>query len=179
MAKLMKEAMIALDLIHKNPWGDPLCDKNSYKIIHFIGEIETIHDKLNELIIKRDDISIFNSRITIINLVVDKIKLNMKQNTDFFCVFEPYDMDYLWNGWVQEYEDIDYGAKLEFFKFINKKMNEYIKTVIIEKYFQMGFKFDPITEETFVPTPEELIELEMEFRETNEEPPTPIQIEIH
>ncbi|XP_050548703.1 uncharacterized protein LOC126910299 [Daktulosphaira vitifoliae] len=180
MAKLMKEAIIALDLMHNNPWGsDPYFDKYSHKIINFVGEIETIHDKLNKLIIKRDDISIYNSIITNINLVVDKIKPNMKQNTDYFCVFEPYDMNYLWNGWVQEYEDIDYGAKLEFFKFINKKMNDYIKTVIIEKYFQMGFKFDPITEETFVPTSEELIELELEFRGTNEEPPTPIQIETH
>ncbi|XP_050546372.1 uncharacterized protein LOC126908392 [Daktulosphaira vitifoliae] len=180
MAKLMKEAMIALDLIHKNPWGsDPLLYKHSYNLTNFLGEIETIHDKLNKLVIKRDDISTYDSTQNCINSFLKNIKSKITQQTNYFCVFEPYNVDYLWNGWVQEYEDIDYGAKLEFFKFINEKIKVYIKTTIIEKYFQLGFKFDPITEETFVPTLKELIELELEFRETDEKPSMPIQIEIH
>ncbi|XP_050546373.1 uncharacterized protein LOC126908393 [Daktulosphaira vitifoliae] len=180
MAKLMKEAMIALDMLHNIPWGsDPLCDKYSHKISNFVGEIETIHDKLINVILKRDNISKYNSVKNFIKYFFEKIKSNIKQNTDIFCIFETYDMDYLWNGWVQEYEDIVYVAKLEFFKFLNVKIEDYIKTAIIEKYFQLGFKFDPITEETFVPTPEELIELELEFRETDEKPSMPIQIEIH
>ncbi|XP_050544046.1 uncharacterized protein LOC126907065 isoform X2 [Daktulosphaira vitifoliae] len=143
ISTLMKGAMVALDLLHNVPWSTILTQ--SYMISPILDRIGNILDKLNEKSLSR----IFE---------------DINNETKFYCEYVPYDTNDLWNEWVQEYKIIiDQDVILVFFKFLTIKIKDYIKTVIEEKYFQLGFKFNPIIEETFIPTPEEIIDLDLEF----------------
>ncbi|XP_050544277.1 uncharacterized protein LOC126907209 [Daktulosphaira vitifoliae] len=181
MAKLMKGAIKALGLLlSTSSKRDPFYHKDYSKITNFLKEIENICDRLNKIALSRNSISTYAWALQIIHLFFKKIDLEVRFIIDDYCVFVPYDTNYLWSEWVQEYNGIiSQGIILEFFKFLKGKIRDYIKTVIIEKYFQLGFKFDPITEESFIPSKEELIELELEFKETDGEPSMQIQIETH
>ncbi|XP_050543768.1 uncharacterized protein LOC126906888 [Daktulosphaira vitifoliae] len=181
IATFMKSAMDALDLLHNKPWAT---FKKNYKYHYMISplleRIGNILDKLN------DPGILYNYRSTkfctfdIVNIFSKSIINDLQYETEPFCEFVLYDKNELWNKWIQEYNAIiNQGVKLIFFTFLTIKIKDYIKTVTIEKYFQLGFKFDPITGETFVPTREELIELELEFKAIDQEPPTSIQIENH
>ncbi|XP_050543565.1 uncharacterized protein LOC126906771 [Daktulosphaira vitifoliae] len=182
-ATLMKNAMDALDLLHYKPWITFIRNKKNYYIMSpLLGTIANIlHKFIMETSLSRDDISTYSwILVTVFNFFLTFIK-NIKKEMLYYCTFEPYDTNYLWNEWNQEYKVIiDQGIKLIFFKFLTRKIKNYIKTEIIEKYFQLGFKYDSITEETFVPKPKELIELdqEMEFRATDEELSETIEIDL-
>ncbi|XP_050538213.1 uncharacterized protein LOC126903775 [Daktulosphaira vitifoliae] len=161
-ATLMKNAMDALDLLHDKPWFTFTRNQKHYYIMSPLLEtIANVLHKLNERSLSRDNISTY---FWILDTVFDfflKIIKNIKKEMLYYCTFVPYDTNYLWNEWNQEYKIIiDQGIKLIFFKFLIRKIKNYIKTEIIEKYFQLGFKYDSITEETFVPKPKELIELD-------------------
>ncbi|XP_050537508.1 uncharacterized protein LOC126903371 [Daktulosphaira vitifoliae] len=181
LATLMKGALDALDSIHSLPWA--YFKKNYYN--HYImspllERIGDILDKLNERTLSRYDLSTYYWAFDTIYSFSKSIIKDLKNETDSYCEFVPYNQYYLWNQWALDYRAIyQQGDKLKFFKFITRKFKDYIKSVIIENYFQLGFKFDPITEETFVPTPEDLIIQELELKATEEEPPTLLEIETH
>ncbi|XP_050543857.1 uncharacterized protein LOC126906945 isoform X1 [Daktulosphaira vitifoliae] len=177
LATLMKRAMDDLDLLHIKPLALQI---RTYMISPHLGKIENELGDLTEQILSRNDISSYIWILNTLDKFLKNIMIDINYDTSKYCKFVPFDTNYLWNEWNQEYKTvIDQGFKLIFFKFLTKKMKNYIQTVIIQKYFQLGFKFDPITEETFVPTPKELIKLELEFKATDEEPPMPISIETH
>ncbi|XP_050544604.1 uncharacterized protein LOC126907396 isoform X3 [Daktulosphaira vitifoliae] len=177
IATLMKGAMDALDLLHHLPWTNfKICDKKPYMISPVLDRIGNIFGEF----LPCDDRSTNSLTFEIVCNFCKRIIALLELETDTYCEFVSYDTNYLWNECVHEYRAFNnQGVKLMFFEFLTKKVETYTKTIIMEKYFQLGFKFDPITEETFIPTPEELIELELEFKATDEEPPTPVQIEIH
>ncbi|XP_050544603.1 uncharacterized protein LOC126907396 isoform X2 [Daktulosphaira vitifoliae] len=180
IATLLKGAMDALDLLHNLPWSNFKSEfKKSYLISPLLDRIGNILDELNEPIPLYDNLSTNSSKFEIIYLFSKRLIRNIQFETLIYCKYVPNTND-LWNGWVYEYNAIiKQGANLIFFKFLTKKIKDYIKKEILEKYFQLGFKFDPITNETYIPTPKQLIEQELEFKATDEEPPTPVQIEIH
>ncbi|XP_050529034.1 uncharacterized protein LOC126898759 isoform X2 [Daktulosphaira vitifoliae] len=180
-ATLMKGAMDALNLIHFLPWTDFKENScNHYIISPLLNEIKDIFDKLNQRTLSRDDISTYICTFKTIYLFSKNIIEELKYETELYCEFVPYNRNYLWNEWIQEYKAIiKHDKRLDFLKFLTRKFKDYIKTVIIENYFQLGFKFDPITEETFLPLPNELIIQELELKATDEEPPTLLQIETH
>ncbi|XP_050543476.1 uncharacterized protein LOC126906744 [Daktulosphaira vitifoliae] len=175
MITLMKSAIDALDLLHKKPWVTG--DRNNLIISILLEIIPNIIDKFNKQTLSRNEMSTYYQTLKIVKSYFKTIIIrNVNEGRNVHCEYVPYDTNYLWNEWVQEYNDIiDKDIKLSFFKFLNRKIMVYIRSVIIEKYFQLGFKFDPITEETFVPIGP--TELELEFKAIDEEPSTPIQIE--
>ncbi|XP_050548689.1 uncharacterized protein LOC126910292 [Daktulosphaira vitifoliae] len=176
MATLMKGAMDALDLLHHRPWISNA--RTRYMISPSLGYIGNILDELNRVVLSRVDISTCDRTLNSIVLIFKRIINYVENETVDYCNFIPYNRNYLWHEWVQEYKTIIFqGKQLFFLKFFNRKIKDYIKIVIIEKYFQLGFKFDPITEETFITAPNELIELELEFKVTDQESPTLIQID--
>ncbi|XP_050544633.1 uncharacterized protein LOC126907407 [Daktulosphaira vitifoliae] len=171
----MKGAMDALDSLHHLPLANfKIHNKKAYIIKYLLDRIENIFGKFNDPSLSCDDRSTnswsFEIAYTFFKRIIELLQLA----TDKYCEFVPYDTNYLWTEWVEEYRGIKQGVKLKFFKFLTKKFEIYIKKEILEKYFQVGFKFDPITEETFLPTPEEQFDIELEFRTTDEEPPTPV-----
>ncbi|XP_050543275.1 uncharacterized protein LOC126906635 [Daktulosphaira vitifoliae] len=163
IATMMKGAMDALDLLHNRPW---IISGNPYFLINpLLGKIENILDDLNKGTLSRDDLSTYYSKLKTIHLLFNKAMREVKSETIGYCKFVSYDTNYLWEEWSKEYKAlIDQDVKLLFIKFLNKKITDYTRAVIIEKYFHLGFKFDPITEETFIPTTMELIKLELEFK---------------
>ncbi|XP_050526799.1 uncharacterized protein LOC126897322 isoform X7 [Daktulosphaira vitifoliae] len=170
MATMMKGAMDALDSLHMRPWatsGVP-----HYMVNSLLGKIGNILDDLNIGTLSRDDKSTYNSTLQIIHLFSLKTLKDVKSETKNYCEFVLYDNKYLFNEWFNEYKTlIEQNEKLLFIKFLTKKIKHYTKTVIIEKYFQLGFKFDPITEETFIPDiTKRQLEIELEFKLSNEEP---------
>ncbi|XP_050526797.1 uncharacterized protein LOC126897322 isoform X4 [Daktulosphaira vitifoliae] len=170
MASLMKSAMDALDSLHTRPWatsGIP-----HYMVNSLLGKIGNILDDLNIETLSRDDKSTYYSTLQIIYLISLKTMNDVKCETKSYCEFVLFDNKYLLNEWTNEYKAfIEQNEKLLFIKFLTKKIKHYTKTVIIEKYFQLGFKFDPITEETFIPDlKEKKLEIELEFKLLNEEP---------
>ncbi|XP_050544611.1 uncharacterized protein LOC126907399 [Daktulosphaira vitifoliae] len=176
LATMLKGAMDALDSLHHLPWVKfKKYHQKHYMMSPLLERIGNIFDKLNNPSLSCYGRCTKSSKFEIIDSFSNKIIADLKFETYTFCEFVPYDENYLWNQCVQEYRAINnQGVKLIFFKFLTRKIKNYIKTVIVEKYFQLGFKFDPITEETFIQTQEEFIELELEFRTTDEEPPTPV-----
>ncbi|XP_050543708.1 uncharacterized protein LOC126906850 [Daktulosphaira vitifoliae] len=175
MVTSMKGAMDALDLLHEMPWAN--CDRNLFSVAKVLGTIENIHEQFYERSLSRKDISTY---IWTLNTVehFEKIIEKLFLESNPHCEYLPYDTNYLWNKWIQEYKNIiGQGIKLVFIKFITRKIKYYVREVIIEKYFQLGFKFDPITEETFIA--KETIELDLRFKATDEVVPVPIQIENH
>ncbi|XP_050546040.1 uncharacterized protein LOC126908169 [Daktulosphaira vitifoliae] len=158
--------MDALDLLHIQPWA---YNKTTYMISPRLGKIENIHDDLNKQILSRDDISTYLWAINTVDNFFRIIMAGVNHDASQYCVFVQVDNNNLWEEWNQEYEIIiNQGINLVFFKFLTKKIKNYIQTVITEKYFQLGFKFDPITQETFIPKPDDSIELELEFKTTDE-----------
>ncbi|XP_050543298.1 uncharacterized protein LOC126906642 [Daktulosphaira vitifoliae] len=166
MATLMKGAIEALDNIHNYP----LTILNKFFMISpLLEKIENILDELKEQNISRDDLTTYYSILQMVRLCSKNIIIVLQVQIKSYCEFVPCDTNDLWDEWSQEYEAfIDQDEKLLFIKFLTKKIKNYIKTVITENYFQLGFKFDPITEETFIPTPTEPIDPELEFKETFE-----------
>ncbi|XP_050543276.1 uncharacterized protein LOC126906636 [Daktulosphaira vitifoliae] len=166
MATLMKGAIEALDNIHNYP----LTILNKFFMISpLLEKIENILDELKEQNISRDDLTTYYSILQMVRLCSKNIIIVLQVQIKSYCEFVPCDTNDLWDEWSQEYEAfIDQDEKLLFIKFLTKKIKNYIKTVIKENYFQLGFKFDPITEETFIPTPTEPIDPELEFKETFE-----------
>ncbi|XP_050544010.1 uncharacterized protein LOC126907048 isoform X2 [Daktulosphaira vitifoliae] len=159
---LMQGAMDALDLIHKYPHYTLV---KSYCTINiFLESFRNIIDDLNILTLSRDNVSVYIWTLNFIDYFI-KIKLKeIKFLTDNYCVFVSYDPSDLWNKWVQEYNTIiDHGKRFVFIKFLKKKIENNVKTVIKEQYIQLGFKFDPITEETFVATRNDPIKIELEL----------------
>ncbi|XP_050526433.1 uncharacterized protein LOC126897073 isoform X2 [Daktulosphaira vitifoliae] len=171
MAKLMKGAMDALDILHIRPWMSGR--KTKYILSDSLEKMEDIFETLKEQTLSRDDINTYNLTLNTIDSFFNGIIMDINNETTFYCRFKPFDENHLSGEWLQEYEAIHFkDSKLVYFKFLIRKIQDYIKTVVIEKYFQLGFKFDPITEETVVPTPNELFELELEFKVIDEEPST-------
>ncbi|XP_050528534.1 uncharacterized protein LOC126898499 [Daktulosphaira vitifoliae] len=177
----MKSAMDALDSLHYLPWAHfkENC-KNQYIMSPLLEKIGDFSDKLNERTVSRNDIFTYSSVFKKIDLFSKNIKNELLFETNSYCEYASYNENYLWDEWIQEYNAIiKHDEKLVFLKFLTRKCNDYIKTVIIEYYFQLGFKYDPITEEIFLPTPGELIIQELELKATDDEPPTLLQIETH
>ncbi|XP_050528872.1 uncharacterized protein LOC126898653 [Daktulosphaira vitifoliae] len=170
----MQGAMEALDILHHIPLATFKINRQIYIMSILLEKIGNIFDELND---PSDDRSTNYPKFETVYLFSKRIITELQYDTNKYCEFVPYNTNYLWNKWAQEYKTIiDQGLKLVFFKFLTKKIEVYIKTEIIEKYFQLGFMFDPITEETFLPIPDEPIELELEFKTISEDPPMPIRI---
>ncbi|XP_050543274.1 uncharacterized protein LOC126906634 [Daktulosphaira vitifoliae] len=162
MAIMMKGSMDALDLLHNKPWTTS--DRPYYLVNPLLGKIGNILDDLNKPKLSRDDRSIYYSMLENLYVCCHRTLYEINIVTKNYCEFVPYDMNCLWEDWYQEYKAlIDQNEKLFFIKFLTKKIKDYTKTVIREKYFHLGFKFDPITEETFIPTPKEPKEPDLEF----------------
>ncbi|XP_050546034.1 uncharacterized protein LOC126908165 [Daktulosphaira vitifoliae] len=166
LAILFKGAMDALDLLHIHPWA---YNKSPYMISPRLGKIENILNDLNEIILSHDDISTYIWTLNTVDNFFDDIMKHQNYDVDEYCEFITYDKNYLWKKWNQEYKtSIGHDINLVFFKFLTKKIEDYIHTIIIQKYSQLGFKFDPITQETFIPKSDDLIEPELEFKITDE-----------
>ncbi|XP_050545100.1 uncharacterized protein LOC126907682 [Daktulosphaira vitifoliae] len=179
MVTLMKDAMHTIDLLHTNPWAR--CERLNYIVIPLYGRIQNILDRLSKPTLSRNDIYTYTWTLDIINTFFENIINSVIDDAEQHCEYYPYDTNYLWKEWVNDYIDIVVGkdVKLSFFKFVTEKAKNYISTVIIEKYFQLGFKFDPITEETFLPTADELNEIDLECKATKKVLLIPMQIENH
>ncbi|XP_050530659.1 uncharacterized protein LOC126899649 [Daktulosphaira vitifoliae] len=176
MVTLMKGAMDALDLLQDKPLVT--CDRIYYTLGILLGKIEDILDKFLERSLSRNDLYTYFSTLDIVDILLKTKISNVINKANIHCEFVPYDTNYLWNEWHQEYKNIiNQGIKLVFIKFVTRKVEDYIRSVIIEKYFQLGFKFDPITEETFVIN--EKIQLDLKFKATDGVVLMPIQIENH
>ncbi|XP_050543780.1 uncharacterized protein LOC126906897 isoform X2 [Daktulosphaira vitifoliae] len=175
MITLMKDAIDALDLLHTKPLI--LCVMNNNIISILLKIIPNIIDKFNKQTLSRNEMSTYYQTLKIVKSYFETIIIkSVNEEINGYCEYVPYETNYLWNEWVQEFNDIiGKDIKLSFFKFLIRKIMFYVRSVIIEKYFQLGFKFDPITEETFLPI--DPTELELEFKSIDEEPSTPIQIE--
>ncbi|XP_050526795.1 uncharacterized protein LOC126897322 isoform X2 [Daktulosphaira vitifoliae] len=170
MATMMKSAMYTLDSLHSRPWATSCI--HHYMVYSLLGKIGNILDDLNIETLSRDDKSTYYSTLEILHLFASKTLRDVKSETKNYCEFVLYDNKYLLNEWSNEYRAlIEQNEKLLFIKFLTKKIKHYTKTVITEKYFQLGFKFDPITEETFLPDlTKGQLEIELEFKLLNEEP---------
>ncbi|XP_050537509.1 uncharacterized protein LOC126903372 [Daktulosphaira vitifoliae] len=145
-----------------------------------LGRIGDIFDKLNERTLSRYDLSTYTWILKTIYSFSNRIIGFINYETELYCEYASYNENYLWDEWIQEYNAIiKHDEKLVFLKFLTRKCNDYIKTIIIEYYFQLGFKYDPITEETFLPSLNVLIIQELELKAIDEEPTTLIQIENH
>ncbi|XP_050543272.1 uncharacterized protein LOC126906632 [Daktulosphaira vitifoliae] len=169
---LMKGAIDALDLLHTIPLASIF---DNYHISSLLGNIGNILDKLKVRDLSRNNINTYSWTINTIDIFFKSIIVDVHYETSAYCTFVPYDANYLWNECSREYKAIkDQGQKLRFFKFITSKIKGYIRTVIIEKYMEFGFKFDPITEETFITTRKGPIKIDLELKAIDDEPLTPI-----
>ncbi|XP_050528532.1 uncharacterized protein LOC126898498 isoform X2 [Daktulosphaira vitifoliae] len=170
-AKLMKDAMDALGSIHYKPWANIKKKKNNnhYIMSPLLERIGDILDKLNERTLSRDDIYTYIWAFHTIYSFSNSIIEDIQYDTDSYCEFVSYNQNYLWHEWILEYNTIiKQDEKLVFLNFLTRKFKDYIKTVIIENYFQLGFKFDSFTEETFLPKSGEQYIQELEFKVTDE-----------
>ncbi|XP_050546870.1 uncharacterized protein LOC126908648 [Daktulosphaira vitifoliae] len=160
MSILMKSAIDGVDLLHNKPWVILNEHRRYYYMISpLLEEIGNILDELDKRTLSRDHISTYSWALDTMDNFFKRIFINLNKESVLYCDFVPYSTNYLWKEWLQEYKAIiEKGIKSVFFKFLTGKFNDYIKTVITEKYFELGFKFDSITEETFIPTSEEPIE---------------------
>ncbi|XP_050528526.1 uncharacterized protein LOC126898496 isoform X2 [Daktulosphaira vitifoliae] len=159
IAKLMKGAMDALDSLHWLPWAD-FKEKSTdhYLMSPLLRRIGDFFDKLNERNVSRYDIFTYSSELETIYIFSKKLIKDLKYEIDSYCKSGPYNQNYLWDEWIQEFNAIiTHDEKLVFLKFLNRKFKQYVEIVIIKYYFQLGFKFDPITEETYLPISGELI----------------------
>ncbi|XP_050528535.1 uncharacterized protein LOC126898500 [Daktulosphaira vitifoliae] len=144
-----------------------------------LERIGDILDKLNERNLSRDDLSTYYWAFETIYSFSNSIIKDLKNETHSYCEFVPYNQNYLWEEWIQEYKAIiKHDEKLKFLKFLTRQFKYYIKTIIRENYFQLGFTFNPITEETLLPTPNELYVQDLEFKATVDEFQRRIQIKI-
>ncbi|XP_050544260.1 uncharacterized protein LOC126907190 [Daktulosphaira vitifoliae] len=166
LATMLKGAMDTLDLLHHLPWAKfKMYHRKFYMMSPFLDNIGNIFDKLNDPSLSCNGKSTNSSKFEIVNSFSNKIITELDFETDTYCNFIPYDANYLWNQWVEEYRAINnHGVKLIFFEFLTRKIKDYIKRVIVEKYFKLGFNLDPITQETFIATPKELYELDLELK---------------
>ncbi|XP_050543693.1 uncharacterized protein LOC126906841 [Daktulosphaira vitifoliae] len=177
IAILMKGAMDALDLSHYKPWAT--LENNNYMISPLLGRIQDIIDILKNRTLSHDDISTYKWTLNTINIHFDNLLIDVNFETIKYCELKPYNPNDLLNKWTREYFIVNQRVNLIFLKFLTRKIKDYIKTVSNEKYFQLGFKFDPITEETFIPTPKEPIEIELEFKTAHKKLPTPLPVKFH
>ncbi|XP_050546032.1 uncharacterized protein LOC126908163 [Daktulosphaira vitifoliae] len=177
LAKLMKGAMDSLDFLHSEPWVYQRCQ---YIVSPRLGIIENILNDLNEHILSREDIFTYLWTLNTIENRFRIVSIGINHDVEQYCKLVLLGKNYLWDKWYHEYKDnINQGINLVFIKFLTKKIKDYIQNVIIQKYFQLGFKFDPITEEIFLPKPKEPSDIELEFRALYEDPPLPILIETN
>ncbi|XP_050538689.1 uncharacterized protein LOC126904077 [Daktulosphaira vitifoliae] len=176
LATLMEGAMDTLNSLHSNPLS---LEKYNYMIRPLFTRIRNILEYLNKQTLSRDDISTYIKKLNIVDKYFNITILQVNKECKIYCEFVSHCKDYLWNDWNLEYTAISQDIELVFFKFLKSKIEDYIKTIIIEKYFNLGFIFDPITEETFLPLANESLELELEFKAIGEKPPTAIKIEYH
>ncbi|XP_050540827.1 uncharacterized protein LOC126905302 [Daktulosphaira vitifoliae] len=177
LATLLKDAMDALDLLHEIPMA---YYKNIYKISPNLGKIGNILDNLNERTLSRNNISSYLWTLNTIEEFYQKIGGKLYNDTVLYCEFVTFNTSSLWKEWNIEYNAIiNKNIKLGFFKFLKGQIKNYIKTIIVEKYFQLGFKYDPFLEETFIPISYKSFEIELDLKKIDEEPPIPIQIENH
>ncbi|XP_050545365.1 uncharacterized protein LOC126907804 [Daktulosphaira vitifoliae] len=177
LATLLKGAMDTLDLLHALPLA---YQKHNYLVSPELGRMGDILFNLNIQTLSRNDISSYTRTLYNIEVFYDITLKSLYHDTEIFCEFVNFNTNSVWKEWEEEYKAIIYhNVKLEFLRFFKRKIKNYIKKIIIEKYFQLGFKFDPTTEETFLSTPNKSIDLELEFKDIDEKPPTLIQIENH
>ncbi|XP_050525453.1 uncharacterized protein LOC126896579 [Daktulosphaira vitifoliae] len=175
---LMDGAIHTLDLLHLKPLATVF--NKCFRTNRLYNTIEKILDELKEQTLSRDDISTYKCTLKTVDLFSRIIVPSIYNEMLPHCDFVPYDKNYVWDKWVDKYKSIiDKDLNSSFFKFLKKKVKDYIETVVMKKYFQLGFKFDPFTEETYIQLPKEPIELELEFKTTDEERSILIQIETH
>ncbi|XP_050545369.1 uncharacterized protein LOC126907807 [Daktulosphaira vitifoliae] len=172
LATLMKGAIDNLHYMHTSPWT---IQRNNYMICLLLKEIRNISDILNKQTLSRNNLSSYFRTLETINSFFKNIIECLHCHTNIYCNFVSYNRNYLWNEWNREYAStIDNGVPLDYFTFLNRKIQDYIETIIIENYFELGFKFHPITEESFIPTANDPFEREMRI---SKKLPTPVKIE--
>ncbi|XP_050546371.1 uncharacterized protein LOC126908391 [Daktulosphaira vitifoliae] len=174
LTTLMQGAINALNSIRIN---SSLKFANRHcTISNLLETFGNILEILNYKALSRDNVSTYFWTLNYIDSFIINTLNEIQAVTNIYCEFVSYDTNDLWNNWVQEYEAfIDHEDSSVFLKFIKKKIKDNVMTVIKEQYLQLGFIFDPITEETFAATLDDPIELELELA-INEEHPAIIKI---
>ncbi|XP_050541142.1 uncharacterized protein LOC126905459 isoform X2 [Daktulosphaira vitifoliae] len=146
MAKFMNGALYAIEKYHTIPWN--IQKRTPFILSSLLTQILEDETLLFTLRISSD--SIRDKLETIAKLLTAR-RLKIDEN-NLFCLLKHLGFNSLWNSWNTEFNKLRYQGKCqELFIFLSDKIRNLILTTIMNKYIELGFKFDWNTSQTFLP----------------------------
>ncbi|XP_050546502.1 uncharacterized protein LOC126908461 isoform X2 [Daktulosphaira vitifoliae] len=153
LLKIMKGTLKALDIMHTKPWKE-----NKGHDLLFLGLLSFLqenHEVLkNTLLI--DDALITNKLFALIITLLNE-KQSIIEYKSRHCNYIPYNLSEMSQKWNEEYNILTKnGDKLHYYEYLSKKLHDIIKQIMVEKFINLGFKYDSTVQKIVVPIPEQL-----------------------
>ncbi|XP_050536286.1 uncharacterized protein LOC126902736 isoform X7 [Daktulosphaira vitifoliae] len=164
LALLMKGALVSIDKLHNIPMAIiKRCELILNNVTTMLCNVETLNLSLP---IRVNPLNIKNILKTIKHYF-DERKLNLKDDLRF-CELKSTNLDILWEILKKKYEfSKKKGRNQEFWTFISHKIKSLIYWTIIERYKNLGFKFDSNTKKTLLPDTTVKCETEVKLNSQN------------
>ncbi|XP_050525369.1 uncharacterized protein LOC126896518 isoform X1 [Daktulosphaira vitifoliae] len=154
LATLMKETLYLLDYMHTNP----LINKKRYNYLidKTLLNIEKFNSDSKCFIPKENDsksIKYFLNSIFYFFTVIDNDTIKHYKN---YCKFVPFNIASLWHEWSNKYKyKINNDKTLQYDNYLCQKVDLRINSIIINKFYKLGFQYDQNIQQVGIPLPDE------------------------
>ncbi|XP_050536275.1 uncharacterized protein LOC126902733 isoform X6 [Daktulosphaira vitifoliae] len=157
LATLMKGALVSVDKLHRKPMAN---SKRNELILNNVTTRLHIEKALN--LLSPIQVNQFNTKNILETIRNYFIYLRLDLENDLrLCHLKSLNLLSLWQLLSKKYRSSkENGSNQEFWTFMSYKIKSLIHWTIIERYNNLGFKFDWNTKETFLPNTSKKFETE-------------------
>ncbi|XP_050525370.1 uncharacterized protein LOC126896518 isoform X2 [Daktulosphaira vitifoliae] len=149
----MKETLYVLDYLHTNPWK--YAKRNNFVLDKLLLTLEKFNKDSKCFIPKENDaksIKYFLNSILYFFTFIDNNKKHYKK----YCQFVPFNIAILWHEWSEEYiYKINNDKTLQYDNYLSQKVVLRINSIIINKFYKLGFQYDQNIQQVGIPLPDE------------------------
>ncbi|XP_050546542.1 uncharacterized protein LOC126908462 isoform X28 [Daktulosphaira vitifoliae] len=139
----MQETIQALDTMHFFPRGEKKYDLFFNRMFSYF---QKKHNDIKEHFMSLESLK----TIFIINQ-------RLIDEGNGHCNYISYNLDKMWLEWNKKYKTLTKGSnKFHFFDYLSKKLYNKINQIMVDKFINLGFKFDSSAQKIAVPIPKQL-----------------------
>ncbi|XP_050525319.1 uncharacterized protein LOC126896509 isoform X3 [Daktulosphaira vitifoliae] len=147
IARLMKETLYVLDYLHTHPW------KNFVFKLLFLN-LENFNNGSRNFLKSKNGYSATEKFLEFIEFFFKYRDIETMCDCSTYCRFEQLNIALIWQKWKEEYnyKNIE-DKKLQLYDYLSQKINFQINSIIINKFHNLGFQYDPTTIKIGIPLP--------------------------
>lgn len=141
-ASMIIESLFAVEALHFFPMK--ITGRQRYKFYETLINLIDVQNKIKKNSLSRNNLSISLKSLKRIDNFLHESKLEIDELMEQYCKTVPYDLDLEWEKLEKEFINLIRKEKtLQFHTFLSKIFNNMIEKIIWDKYYDLGFDFDP------------------------------------